>query len=91
MLSELHFEKKYLRRVERCTLQLAMNPVPTVYPQKRLSKLSSLLIQQTTCILPRKRSLPNEFSTFQQRDIIRTFQDLNESKLDNFILSYITI
>ena len=39
---ELHFEKKHWRQDERCTLQLSVNPVPTVYPQKLLSKPSSL-------------------------------------------------
>ena len=34
VLCELYFEEKYLRRGEKCTLQLSMNPVPTVYPQK---------------------------------------------------------
>ena len=56
-----------------------MNLVPTVYLQKRLGKPSSLPTHQTTCSLPRKRSFPDELSTFQQRDIIRTLQDLNES------------
>ena len=50
-----------------------MNPVPTVYPQKGLSKLSLLPIQQTTRSLPRKRSFSDEFSTFQQLDITITF------------------
>ena len=72
-----------------------MNPVPTVYPQNLSSKPSSLPIQQTTSSLPRKRSFPDELSTFQQRDVIRTFQDLNESiapagfqfkELDNCIM-----
>ena len=79
--------KKYLRQSVKSTLQWLMNPVPTVYPQKGLSKPSSLPIQQTTRSLPRKRSFSDEFSTFQQLDItitfqdlsiIRTFQDLNE-------------
>ena len=47
-----------------------MNPVPTVYPQNLSSNPSSL---------PRKRSFPDELLTFQQRDVLRTFQDLNES------------
>ena len=38
MLCELYLEEKYVRRCEKCTLQWLMNPVPTVYPQKRLSK-----------------------------------------------------
>ena len=72
-----------------------MNPVPTVYPQNLLSNPSSLPIQQTTSSLPRKRSFPDELSTYQQRDVIRTFQDLNESiapagfqfkELDNCII-----
>ena len=46
MLYELHFEEKYLRRAEKCTLQWSMNPVPIVYPQKLLSKPSSLPTQQ---------------------------------------------
>ena len=61
------------------SLQWLMNLVPTVYPQNLLSNSSLLPTQQTTCSLPRKRSFPDEFSIFQQRDIIRTFQDLNES------------
>ena len=77
------------------SLQWSMNPVPTVYPQNLLSNPSSLPIQQTTSSLPRKRSFPDELSTFQQRDVIRTFQDLNESiapagfqfkELDNCII-----
>ena len=56
-----------------------MNPVPTVYPEKFLSKPSSLPTQQTIRSLPRKRSFPDELRTFQQRDIITTFQDLNKS------------
>ena len=56
-----------------------MNPVPTVYPQNLSSNPSSLPTQQTTSSLPRHRSFPDELSTFQQRDVIRTFQDLNES------------
>ena len=52
-----------------------MNFVPTVYPQKLLSKPSSLPTQQTIRSLSRKRSFPDEFSTFQQRDTITTFQD----------------
>ena len=79
MLYKLHFEEKYLRRAEKCTLQWSMNPVPTVYSQKLLSKPSSLPTQQIIWSLPRKRSFPDELSTFQQRDIIRTFQHLNES------------
>ena len=75
MLCELHFEEKHLRRDEKCTLQWSMNPVPTVYPQKLLSKPSSLPTQQTIRSLSRKRSFPDEFSTFQQRDTITTFQD----------------
>ena len=75
MLCELHFEEKHLQRDEKCTLQWSMNPVPIVYPQKLLSKPSSLPTQQTIRSLSRKRSFPDEFSTFQQRDIITTFQD----------------
>ena len=55
-----------------------MNPVPTAYPQNLSSNPSSLPTQQTTSSLPRQRSFPDELSTFQQRDVIRTFQDLNE-------------
>ena len=79
MVCELHFEEKYLRRGEKCTLQWSRNSVPTVYPQKLLSKPSPLPTQQNIHSLPRKRSFPHELSTFQQHDIIRTFQDLNES------------
>ena len=61
------------------SLQWSMNHVPTVYPPNVLRNPFSLPTQQTTCSLPRKRSFPDELSTFQQRDIIRTFQDLNES------------
>ena len=77
------------------SLQWSMNPVPTVYPQNLLSNPSSLPIQQTTSSLPRKRSFPDELPTYQQRDVIRTFQDLNESiapagfqfkELDNCII-----
>ena len=56
-----------------------MNPVPTVYPQKLLKKPCSLPTQQATRSLRRKRSFPDELSIFQQRNIIRTFRDLNES------------
>ena len=72
-----------------------MNPVPTVYPQNLLSNPSSLPTQRTTSSLTRKRSFSDELSTFQQRDVIRTFQDLNESiapagfqfkELDNCII-----
>ena len=34
MLHELYFEDKYSWRCEKCTLELLINPVPTVYPQK---------------------------------------------------------
>ena len=51
-----------------------MNPVPIVYPKNLLLNPSSLPIQQTT-----KRFFPDELPTYQQRDVIRTFQDLNES------------
>ena len=61
------------------SLQWSMNHVPTVYPQNALSNPSSLPTQQTTCSIPRKISFPDELSTFQQRDIIRIFQDLNKS------------
>ena len=72
-----------------------MSPVPSVYPQNLSSNPSSLPTQQTTSSLPRQRSFPDELSTFQQRDVIRTFQDLNESiapagfqfkELDNCII-----
>ena len=72
-----------------------MNPLPTVCPQNLLNNPSSLPIQQTTCSLPRKRFFPDELSTFQQGDIISTFQDLNKSippggfqfkELDNYII-----
>ena len=56
-----------------------MNPVPIVYPKSLLSNPSSLPIQQTTSSLLRKRSFPDELSTYQQHDVIRTFQDLKES------------
>ena len=69
MVCELHFEEKYLRRGEKCTLQQSMNPVPTVYPQQLLSRPSLLPTQQTIRSFPRKRSFPDELSTFQQRDI----------------------
>ena len=52
-----------------------MNPEPIVYPQKILSKPSSLPTQPTIRSLSRKRSFPDEFSTFQQRYIISTFQN----------------
>ena len=72
-----------------------MNPIPAVSPQNLSSNPLSLPKQQTTSSLPRKRSFPDELSTFQQRDVIRTFQDLNESiapagfqfkELDNCIM-----
>ena len=56
-----------------------MNPVPSVYPQNLSSNPSSLPTQQTTSSLPRQRSFSDELSTFEQRDVIRTFQDLKES------------
>ena len=59
VLCELHFEEKYVRRGKKCTRQWSMNPVPTVYPQKLLSKPYSLPTQQTTRSLPRKRSFPD--------------------------------
>ena len=40
LLCELYFKEKYLLRGEKYTLQMSMNPVPFVYPQKRLSKSS---------------------------------------------------
>ena len=79
VLCELHFEEKYLRRAEKCTLQWSMISIPTVYLQKLLSKASSLPTRQTTRSLPRKRFFSEELLTFQQRHIIRNFQDLNES------------
>ena len=79
VLSELYFEGKYLRRGGKCTLEWSMNPVPTAYSQTLSSKPALLLTQQTTCSLPRKRSFPDELLTFQQRDIVRTFQHLNKS------------
>ena len=97
MLCELHFEEKYLRRGEKCTLQLPMNLVPIVYHQKHLSKPSSLPTQQTIRSIPRKIYFPDELSTFQRREIRRTFQDLNESiapadfqfkELDNRVLYF---
>ena len=77
------------------SLQWSVNLVPTVYPQNVLSNPSLLPTQQTTCSHPRKRSFPDELSTFQQLDIIWTFQDLNEliapagfqfKELDNCII-----
>ena len=62
VVCELHFEEKNLRRGKKCTLQWLMNPVLNVYTQKLLSKPSSLPTQQTTRILPRKRSFPDELS-----------------------------
>ena len=56
-----------------------MNPVPAVYPQKLLSKPSSLPTHQTICSHSRKISFPDELSTFQQRDIVRNFRDFNGS------------
>ena len=38
VLCELYCEEKYLRRCGKCTLEWLMNPVPTVYPLKLLSK-----------------------------------------------------
>ena len=74
-----------------------INPVSTLYPQKLSSKLPSLPKQQTPRSPPRKISFPDKLSTFQQRDIIGTFQDLNETiapagflfkKLDNCVLHF---
>ena len=79
VLCELHFQEKYLWWGEKCALQWLMNPAPTVCPQKPLSKPFLLPTQQTICSLPRKRSFPDELPTMQQHDIVRTFQDLNES------------
>ena len=70
---ELHFEEKYLQQGEKY-----YSGRPTVYPQNLLSNPSPLPTQQTTSSLPRRRSFPDELSTFQQRDVIRIFQDLNE-------------
>ena len=86
MLCELHFEEKHLRRAAKCALQWLVNPAPTAYPPKLLSKPSSLPTQQTIRSLPGKKSFPDEFSTFQHRDIIKTFQDLNESIAPGFQL-----
>ena len=60
-------------------MKKSINPVPTLNPQKLSSKLPSLPTQQTPGSRHRKISFPDKLSTFQQRDIIRTFQDLNES------------
>ena len=54
---------------ESCTHRLSL---------KTLSKPSSLLTEQATRSLSRKRSFPNELPTFQHRDIISTFQDLTK-------------
>ena len=87
VLCELHFEEKYLRQGKKCTLQWSMNPVPTIYLQKLLSKTSSLPT----------RKLYFNTSTFQQHDMIRTFKDLNEplvpagfqfKELDNCVLYF---
>ena len=86
MLCELHFEEKHLRRAEKCALQWPVSPVPTAHPPKLLSKSSSLPTQQTIRSLLRKKSFPDEFSIFQQRDIIKTFQDLNKSIAPGFQL-----
>ena len=75
VLCKLHFEEKYLQQAEKCTLKCSINPAPTVY----LSKSSSLPTQQTSRSLHKKRCFTNEFSTCQQRDIIRTIQDLSKS------------
>ena len=64
VLCELHFEEKYLRQGKKCTPQWSMNPVPTIYLQKFLSKTSSLPT----------RKLYFNTSTFQQHDIIRTLK-----------------
>ena len=74
-----------------------MNPVPTIYPLNLLNKPSLLPTQQTTRSLSRKIFFPDELLTFQQQDIIRIFQDLNESvaptdfqfkELDNCVLYF---
>ena len=79
MLCELYFDGEYLRRAEKYTLEWSKNLIPTIYPQKPLSKPSSLPTEQTTCSLTRKSSFPNDLSAFQQRNIIRNFQYLSES------------
>ena len=44
-----------------------------------LCNQSSLPTQQTACSVPRKRILPRWIINIPKRDIIRSFQDLNES------------
>ena len=87
VLCELHFEEKYLRQGKKCALQWSMHTVPTIYPQKLLSKTSSLPT----------RKLYFNTSTIQQHDIIETFKDLNEpiapagfqsKELDNCVLYF---
>ena len=101
MACEVHFEEKYLRLGEKCTLQWPMNPVPTV-PQTILSKPSSLPTQQIIRSLPRKRSFQDELSTFIATSILPPtkigiksplpppfmFPQGNEKKIPPFFLSF---
>ena len=54
MLCELNFEEKYFKRGEKCTVQCLMNPVPTVYPQKRLSKHLRYQFSKLFAVFPQK-------------------------------------
>ena len=76
VLCELHFVEIF---TVRWKVTVADESCTHCLSPKRLSKQSTLPTHQTTCSLPRKRSFPDELSTFQQRDIISTFQGLNES------------
>ena len=62
-------KEKYLLRREKYTLQRSMNPVPTVYPQKLLSKhlvTNTANYSQSS----QKKIFPNELSAFQQHYIM---------------------
>ena len=58
---------------ESCIHRLPSKTSISIYPQYP----SSLPTQQTIRSLPRKRSFTDEFSTFQQRDIITHSAELH--------------
>ena len=79
VLCKLHFEEKYLRRRQKCTLEWVMNPVPTIHSPDLLSTPSSLPTKQTSRNPPRKRTFQeDELSEFKKKDTI-TFNDLDSS------------
>ena len=72
VLCESHFEEKYLRQEEKCALQWSMNPIPPF--NLKNFQVNHLCYQHSKllAVIPEK-------DPSQQRDIIRTFQDLNKS------------